>query len=197
MTEPSDTCGGRSSQCPGRSSRPNPDAWERLGTSKTTRGEPSGDGAADRTRIENTPRGRAHLRLDRGVSASAFCFVAQEVAGGESMTDRRVILALRNPANPGEPWGPPWLRGRPRRHKPRQHRRVDDHDSGRCRLPALVSRARRGPLDGDCRVRRDGAERTVEVGVRASPAGFGVSRHAQCSPQASRAATPRCPRSPI
>ncbi len=23
--------------------------------------------------------------------------------------DRRVILALRDPANPGEPWGPPWL----------------------------------------------------------------------------------------
>jgi undecaprenyl-diphosphatase len=40
----------------------------------------------------------------------AFGFVAQEVAGGESMTfDRRSILALRNPANPGEPWGPPWL----------------------------------------------------------------------------------------
>ncbi len=40
----------------------------------------------------------------------AFGFVAQEIAGGESMAfDRRIILALRNPANPGEPWGPPWL----------------------------------------------------------------------------------------
>jgi undecaprenyl-diphosphatase len=40
----------------------------------------------------------------------AFGFVAEEIAGGESMAfDRRVILALRNPVNPGEPWGPPWL----------------------------------------------------------------------------------------
>ena len=39
-----------------------------------------------------------------------FGFVAELVAGGESMAfDRRVVLALRNPANPGEPLGPPWL----------------------------------------------------------------------------------------
>jgi undecaprenyl-diphosphatase len=40
----------------------------------------------------------------------SFGFVAEEVVGGESMAfDRRVIAALRNPASPGEPWGPPWL----------------------------------------------------------------------------------------
>jgi undecaprenyl-diphosphatase len=39
-----------------------------------------------------------------------FGFVAELVAGGETMAfDRRVVLALRNPANPGEPLGPPWL----------------------------------------------------------------------------------------
>ncbi len=39
-----------------------------------------------------------------------FGFVAEEVVGGESMAfDRRVIVALRNPASPGEPLGPPWL----------------------------------------------------------------------------------------
>src|SRR5208283_1894208 len=39
-----------------------------------------------------------------------FGFVAEVVAGGESMAfDRRGFLALRNPANLGEPLGPPWL----------------------------------------------------------------------------------------
>ena len=40
----------------------------------------------------------------------AFGFIAEEVAGGKSVAfDRRVILALRSPVHPDEPWGPPWL----------------------------------------------------------------------------------------
>lgn len=40
----------------------------------------------------------------------AFGFVAQEVAGGKtSAFDRRVILALRDPADPSVPIGPAWL----------------------------------------------------------------------------------------
>jgi undecaprenyl-diphosphatase len=39
-----------------------------------------------------------------------FGLIAQEVAGGEtSAFDRRVILALRDPANSASPLGPPWL----------------------------------------------------------------------------------------
>jgi undecaprenyl-diphosphatase len=39
-----------------------------------------------------------------------FGFIAQEVSGGEtSALDRRVILALRDPANPAIPLGPAWL----------------------------------------------------------------------------------------
>ncbi len=40
----------------------------------------------------------------------AFGFIAEEVAGGEmSAFDRRIILALRDPANPSLPFGPAWL----------------------------------------------------------------------------------------
>jgi undecaprenyl-diphosphatase len=40
----------------------------------------------------------------------AFGFVAQEVAEGRSLPfDRSVILALRDPAHPSEPWGPAWF----------------------------------------------------------------------------------------
>ena len=40
----------------------------------------------------------------------AFGFVAQEVAEGRSLPfDRSIILALRDPAHPSEPWGPAWF----------------------------------------------------------------------------------------
>jgi len=39
-----------------------------------------------------------------------FGFIAQEIAGGEtSALDRRIVLALRDPANPSLPVGPVWL----------------------------------------------------------------------------------------
>jgi undecaprenyl-diphosphatase len=40
----------------------------------------------------------------------AFGFIAQEVSEGELLTfDKNVMRALRNPANPSVPIGPPWL----------------------------------------------------------------------------------------
>jgi undecaprenyl-diphosphatase len=40
----------------------------------------------------------------------AFGFIAREVAGGKtSAFDRRVILALRDSADPSVPFGPAWL----------------------------------------------------------------------------------------
>jgi undecaprenyl-diphosphatase len=39
-----------------------------------------------------------------------FGFVAQEVTEGKSLAfDRRIVLALRDPADPSAPWGPAWL----------------------------------------------------------------------------------------
>jgi undecaprenyl-diphosphatase len=72
-------------------------------------------------RLRQTMRGLITKIGRRGASASAsilsvtfllfvFGFIAQQVSGGEtSAFDRRVILALRDPANPAIPLGPAWL----------------------------------------------------------------------------------------
>ncbi len=67
---------------------------------------------APRMRQDSIGRRRAVLVsiLAAALLLFGFGFVAELVAGGESMAfDRPVVLALRNPANPGEPLGPPWL----------------------------------------------------------------------------------------
>ena len=39
-----------------------------------------------------------------------FAEIADEVVEGQTHTfDRRVLLAMRDPSNPGDPWGPKWL----------------------------------------------------------------------------------------
>ena len=62
----------------------------------------------------------SHCRLETWILMSAltisvllfaFGLIAQEVSEGELLTfDKSVMRALRNPANPSIPIGPPWLR---------------------------------------------------------------------------------------
>jgi undecaprenyl-diphosphatase len=53
---------------------------------------------------------RADRRFGDNFLVFIFGLIAQEVAGGEtSAFDRRLILLLRDPANPSIPIGPAWL----------------------------------------------------------------------------------------
>ena len=104
----------------------------------------------------------------------AFGFIAQEVSGGKtSAFDRRVILALRDLADPSVPFGPAWLQEAARDvTSSRQHRRAGNYYACRRGLFVFGAQTSRGLADADCRVRRHRVERFAQGGVCAPSSGY-------------------------
>jgi hypothetical protein len=85
-----------------------------------------------------------------------FGLIAQEVAGGEtSAFDRRLILLLRDPANPSVPIGPAWLQEAARDVTSLGSIVVGYRYACRCWLPFSRAPARLGVAAAGRRVRRD------------------------------------------
>ena len=128
----------------------------------------------------------------------AFGFVAQQVTEGKSLAfDRRVILALRDPANPSAPAARHGSGGRPRPNQSWQHYSAGDHNIRGRRLLFLARKYAAAWLMLIAVFGGIALSDLLKFSVCTPSSGFGYSMRLGSSRQVSRAAMLHYLRLPI